>query len=92
MSGCLPTAPKCGDRQLQRNDFRSSHRIPGYHNGYATAAIIMNLPSLDKFEECGVPGGMVIVNSSLIPKKVTRQDVKAYYVPANEIALGLGKR
>ncbi len=56
----------------------------------ATAAIIMNLPSLDKFEECVAPGGMVIVNSSLIPKKVTRQDVKAYYVPANEIALELG--
>lgn len=56
----------------------------------ATAAIVMNLPSLDKFEENVAPGGMVIVNSSLIPKKVARQDVKAFYVPANEIANELG--
>lgn len=56
----------------------------------ATAAIVMNLPSLDKFEENVAPGGMVLVNSSLIPKKVTRQDVKAYYVPANDIAGELG--
>lgn len=56
----------------------------------ATAAIVMNLPSLDKFEGNVAPGGMVLVNSSLIPKKVERQDVKAYYIPANEIASELG--
>lgn len=56
----------------------------------ATAAIVMNLPSLDKFESNVAPGGLVIVNSSLIPKKVAREDVKAFYVPANEIAGELG--
>jgi len=56
----------------------------------ATAAIVMNLPSLDKFEANVAPGGMVIVNSSLIPKQVSRTDVKAYYVPANDIAGELG--
>lgn len=56
----------------------------------ATAAILMNLPSLIKFEENVAPGGIVIVNSSLIPNKVTRQDVKPYYVPANDIAGELG--
>ena len=56
----------------------------------ATTAIIMNLPSLDKFEAEVIPGGTVIINSSLIEKKSSRTDVKAYYVPANDIALELG--
>ena len=56
----------------------------------ATAAIVMNLPSLDKFESCVVKDGLVLINSSLITKKATRDDVKAYYIPANEIANELG--
>ena len=50
----------------------------------------MNLPSLDKFEGDVIPGGTIIVNSSLIDKKVSRTDVTAYYVNANEIATELG--
>ena len=56
----------------------------------ATAAIVMNLPSLDKFETSVVRDGVILVNSSLIEKKVQRDDVKAYYIPANEIANDLG--
>jgi 2-oxoglutarate ferredoxin oxidoreductase subunit gamma len=56
----------------------------------ATCLVAMNLPSLLKFEEDVVKDGVVFVNSSLIDQKVTREDVKAYYVPANEIALDLG--
>ncbi len=56
----------------------------------ATCAIIMNLPSLAKFEEEVKPGGKIIVNSSLIQKKVTREDIEVYYVPANDIAIELG--
>jgi 2-oxoglutarate ferredoxin oxidoreductase subunit gamma len=59
----------------------------------ATAAIVMNRPSLDKFEKDVIPGGALIINSSLIDKKSTRDDIKVYYVPANDIAneLGTGK-
>lgn len=56
----------------------------------ATVAIVLNLPSLDKFEKDVVAGGNLIINSSLIEKKASRTDIKAYYVPANEIALDLG--
>lgn len=56
----------------------------------ATTAIVMNLPSLDKFEADVKEGGTIFVNSSLIEKKVARTDVKAYYIPANEIAIELG--
>lgn len=56
----------------------------------ATTAIIMNLPSLDKFESDVVAGGRILINSSLIEKKVSRSDVDAFYIPANEIAVELG--
>ncbi|WP_432403664.1 2-oxoacid:acceptor oxidoreductase family protein [Wukongibacter sp. M2B1] len=59
----------------------------------ATAAIVMNLPSLIKFEEELQEGGMILINSSLIDRKPERQDVKSYCIPANEIAgeVGNGK-
>jgi 2-oxoglutarate ferredoxin oxidoreductase subunit gamma len=56
----------------------------------ATCAIIMNLPSLDKFEKDVIPGGKLLINSSLIDKKVSRTDVDAYYVNANDLATELG--
>jgi len=56
----------------------------------ATCAIVMNLPSLVKFEQDVLADGTVLVNSSLIEDKVSRDDVKAVYVPANEIANDLG--
>jgi len=59
----------------------------------ATAALILNKPSLGKFEESVIPGGALLINSSLIDIKATRTDIKVYYIPANDIAneLGSGK-
>ena len=56
----------------------------------ATCAIIMNLPSLDKFEKDVVPGGKILINSSLIDQKVKRTDVDVHYIPANDLAAELG--
>lgn len=56
----------------------------------ATTAVVMNLPSLDKFEEDVVASGHLFINSSLIEKKASRDDLDVYYVPANEIAVELG--
>jgi 2-oxoglutarate ferredoxin oxidoreductase subunit gamma len=56
----------------------------------ATSAIIMNKPSLDKFESCISPKGILLVNSSLIDKKTSRGDLNAHYIPANEIAAEVG--
>ena len=50
----------------------------------------MNRPSLDKFESEVKPGGKILVNSSLIERKVERKDIDVYYIPANDIALELG--
>ncbi len=48
--------------------------------------IAMNLPSLDKFENDAVPGAKIFVDSSLIDRKVNRDDVEAYYIPATKMA------
>jgi 2-oxoglutarate ferredoxin oxidoreductase subunit gamma len=56
----------------------------------ANTAIIMNLPSLDKFEDKVIKDGILLINSSLVDKKSTREDVKVYEIPANDIANELG--
>ncbi|MEG2247086.1 MAG: 2-oxoacid:acceptor oxidoreductase family protein, partial [Peptostreptococcaceae bacterium] len=56
----------------------------------ATCAITMNAPSLDKFENDVIPGGKILVNSSLIERKIERNDIEAYYINANELASELG--
>ena len=48
--------------------------------------IAMNLPSLDKYESTVVPGGMIFLDSSLIERKVERDDVKVFYIPATRLA------
>ena len=55
-----------------------------------TELIAMNRPSLTKFEDTVVPGGAIFVNSSIVSEKVRRMDVKAVYIPCDEIAIELG--
>lgn len=42
--------------------------------------VVMNLPSLDKYENEVVPGGKIFVDSTLIERKVERTDVDVFYV------------
>ena len=48
--------------------------------------VAMNLPSLDKYEASVVPGGKIFVDSTLIERKVERDDVEVYYIPATKLA------
>ena len=48
--------------------------------------MVMNNPSLDKYENAVVPGGKIFVDSSLIERKVKRTDVDVFYVPATSMA------
>ena len=52
----------------------------------ADVLIAMNLPSLDKFEHTVKPGGLIVVNSSIIDRKVQRDDVKVVYCDSAKIA------
>lgn len=55
-----------------------------------TELIAMNKPSLVKFEPQLIPGGTVLVNSSIIEIRASRTDIFAHYVPCLEIAQELG--
>ena len=48
--------------------------------------IAMNGPSLEKYENAVNKGGDIFIDSSLIDKKVDRDDVNAYYIPATKLA------
>lgn len=52
--------------------------------------LVMNVPSLDKFEDAVVPGGKIFVDSTLIERKVKRDDVEVFYVPATKMAADAG--
>lgn len=51
-----------------------------------TALIVLNEPSLRKFESHVQPGGLVLVNSSLIDFEPSRQDIQYIAMPFTDIA------
>ncbi|MFZ5988691.1 MAG: 2-oxoacid:acceptor oxidoreductase family protein [Bacillota bacterium] len=56
----------------------------------ATSLIVMNGPSLDKFENMVVSGGLIITDSSLVERTISRKDVDVYSIPATKIAFDMG--
>ena len=48
--------------------------------------VAMNRPSLEKFVNEVEPGGVILLDSSLIDVQVERDDVTTYYVPASTLA------
>jgi 2-oxoglutarate ferredoxin oxidoreductase subunit gamma len=56
----------------------------------ATALLVMNGPSLEKFEALVVPGGLIITDSSLVTKSPARTDVEVFEIPATKLASDMG--
>lgn len=56
------------------------------------ALIIMNNPSLEAFEPRLQPQGLLLLNTSMITRAVTRKDVETIPVRANEIAADAGEK
>jgi 2-oxoglutarate ferredoxin oxidoreductase subunit gamma len=52
--------------------------------------VAMNRPSLEKFAPMVKPGGVILINSSLIPIGAGRDDVDAISIPVTDIANELG--
>jgi len=55
-----------------------------------SVCIVMNKPSLEKFEPTIKTGGLLFINTSLIDAKPKRQDIGIYEIKANEIANEIG--
>ena len=54
-------------------------------------AIVLNQPSYDKFLTRIKPGGVLVVNSSIVENNKVRDDIKIIAIPATDIANELGK-
>lgn len=54
------------------------------------ALVVMNLPSYENFKDSVVPGGTLIIDSSMIPEKCDRTDINIYYVNASKLAIENG--
>ena len=56
------------------------------------AALVMSLPSLDKFEPLVKPEGTLILNTSLIDRSVEREDLEVVSLSATDLADSLGDK
>lgn len=64
----------------------SDEEIPFAMVDQADYMIIMNNPSLEKFEAAVCPNGTLILNSSMVDRPTTRTDLKIHHIPADLIA------
>lgn len=55
-------------------------------------AVALNLPSFDKYEAALQKGGNLIVNKSMVDRAAKRPDIRAIFVPCNDIAEELGDK
>ncbi len=55
-----------------------------------TLCIDMNPEAMEVYAPLVKPGGLLVVNSTLVRARSDRQDIEALYVPANDLALELG--
>lgn len=55
-----------------------------------TSLVVMNGPSLDKFENAVVPGGKIFIDSTLVTRDVERSDVDVFKIDATNIANKMG--
>ena len=55
-----------------------------------TIAIVLNPESMDKYEPLVKPGGLLVINSTLVRRPAARNDLTVVTIPANDLAAELG--
>lgn len=68
----------------------SDEIIPSPVVSAPTACVVMNRPSLDRFEELIKPNGTLVMNTTLIDKQTIRNDISILKIPLTEMATKLG--
>lgn len=58
---------------------------------HPSIAVAFNNPSLEKYEPLVRPGGLLVVNRSLIVAPPTRTDLEIVLIPATEVATEMGQ-
>lgn len=57
-----------------------------------SALIVMNNPSLEKFESWVKPDGIIITDSAMVHTKTKRFDIKTFEIPATNLANEFGNK
>lgn len=68
----------------------SDEMIPSPVVSAPSACVVMNRPSLDKFEELIKPDGTLVMNTTLIDRQPTRKDISISKIPLTQMATKLG--
>ncbi len=68
----------------------SRHSIASPWISHAGSLMAFNQPSIEKFAHEVLPGGLIMVNSSMVANASDRSDVQIVRVPAYEAAMNLG--
>lgn len=55
-----------------------------------SAAIVLNIPSMEAFGSAVKPGGVLVVNSSMVTDESDREDIEVIYAPASDLATEIG--
>lgn len=59
---------------------------------YPSAAIVMNIPSMERYEPLLKERGILVVNTSLVDRNPGRIDIEVIPVPANDVAEQVGDK
>ncbi len=57
-----------------------------------TIAVVLNPESMDKYEPLLKPGGLLVINSTLVQRPAVRDDIEVLPVPANDLATHVSER
>ena len=68
----------------------SDEMVPSPVIANPTACVVMNRPSMDRYEDSLTPSGTLIVNSTLIDRHASRKDIDILELPATQMATDLG--
>ena len=55
-----------------------------------TQLVVMTIPAFIKFEKTVAPGGLMIVDTSLVDRRSERTDITQYLIPATQMADDMG--
>ncbi len=55
-----------------------------------TACVVINRPSMDRYEDSLTPSGILVVNSTLIERRAARNDIDVLEIPVTQMATDLG--
>ncbi|MFA5093819.1 MAG: 2-oxoacid:acceptor oxidoreductase family protein [Candidatus Omnitrophota bacterium] len=68
----------------------SDEMVPSPVISSPTACVVMNRPSMDRYEDTITPSGTLVMNATLIDRSPSRNDIDVLRIPATEMATDMG--